>query len=91
MSIMSMTVDSVDFLESWQVYLSLHVHDDNGIGAIANHNIIRIFRQQMHRIDIDTSSRRSADGFESVQALGRLGVPHLNGAIGACRDQLVAV
>ena len=73
------------------MYLSLHVHDDNGIGAIANHNIIRIFRQQMHRIDIDTSSRRGANGFESVQAFGRLGIPHFNGAIGTRRDQLVAV
>ena len=77
-----------DWKWSWNgfLYLSLHVHDDNGVGSVAYNDVIRIFRQQMHRIDIDTSAGWSSNRFESVQTFGCLAIPDFDSAIWTGRN-----
>lgn len=57
--------------------LSLHVHDDHCVGAIAHYKVLRVLGQQDDVVDGDVCAGRRAQRFEGVAALGGLHVPHL--------------
>ena len=58
-------------------YLSLHVHDDHGVGAVAHHEVLRVLGQQSHIVHGDVATGRRPQRLEGTGALGGLHVPHL--------------
>ena len=69
----------------------MHIHDDHGVCTVANNNVVWIFGQQMHRVNINTSSSRGSNGFESIEAFSGFCVPQLDSAIGGSTNQLMSI
>lgn len=60
-------------------HLSLHVHDDHRVGAVTDHEVLRVLGQQEDVIDGDVGAGRRAQRFEGAAALSGLHVPQLVG------------
>lgn len=57
--------------------LSLHVHDDHGVGAVTHYEVLRVLWQQDDVVDGDVCAGRRAQRFEGAGALCGFHVPHL--------------
>jgi len=68
------------------VDLSLHVHDDNRVGAVTDDKLFHIARQRMNAVNCDVGARKASQRLERVEALGTLYVPHLYCAVRTCTD-----
>lgn len=57
--------------------LSLHVHDDHCVGAVAHDKVLRVLGQQDDIIDCDISAGWRSQRLEGAGALSGLHVPDL--------------
>lgn len=62
------------------MYLSLHVHDNNSVGPVADNKVLLVLGQQVDTID---SNVCSSQGLECVDALCWLNAPHFHCTITA--------
>ena len=58
-------------------YLTMHVHDDHGVGAAAHHKVLGVLGKQDDVGDSNVWARRRAQRFERVSAFRGLHIPHL--------------
>ena len=59
-------------------YMTLCVHDVDGVGPVADHKEIMGAGQQCNRVDWDTIRGAHCCGFERPNTLAALGVPQLH-------------
>lgn len=62
--------------------LPCHVHDGDGVSAVADDDVVRVLGEDVDTVDVDVpAGRGAAQGLERVDALGGLGVPDLDRAV----------
>lgn len=68
------------------VDLSLHVHDDDRVGAITDDELFDVARQRMNAVYGDVGACKTSQRLEGVEALRTLDVPHLYRSVGTCTN-----
>ena len=64
--------------------LSLHVHDDDRVGAVTDDKLFNITRKWVDAMHSDVGACKTTERLERVQALCTLYVPHLYCTVGTC-------
>ena len=63
--------------------LSRHIHDGDGVGPVADDNLIRVLGHKVNTVHVDVATRcRTTQGFEGVETLCCLAIPNFHGAVG---------
>ena len=67
------------FSQTYQTYnqhANLHVHDDHGVGPVADDHLVHISWHNVDRVDVDISPSSSSQRFECILTLSCFGIPH---------------
>jgi len=68
--------------------LSLHIHDDNGVGTVTDDELFDVTRQRMNAVHSDVCAGESAQRLERVQTLRTLYIPHFYCTIRTCANTI---
>ena len=75
------TTEKKNWTKDIGLYLSLHVHDDDGVGPVTDDELLHVPGQGVDTVHRDVAARGTTKRLERVLTLCRLDVPHFDCAI----------